>query len=312
MAYSSFPSPSDPIARSVGCSYLVEGCVISQNGNNFDISEGTLRFFTVDEQGRAFARTSIFPAQSNIVPANNPGTNWIFINSNLQLEQDTAQDEGHDEVNNRVQVGVVNVASGGVILSVIPATAVSMTNIPSTLWDLQKTTRPLRRFGIELQPNATNLILKSTEGQFFFYALNSVTDPTSPNLISLNEIVYSDYIYVNRDLSSVVVKTGITPGSYDLAGTITPMPSSNWSVQRVYINIAGNIFIQYGQETYIGANNALAGVSSERFIKPSALDGAYFAGYIVIRADCVNLANIAKCVIINPPQVNGENNVTYS
>ncbi len=85
--------------------------------------------------------------------------------------------------------------------------------------------------------------------------------------------------------------TDIDPTNYSLNGTLTPVGSNKWSIQRVFYfpnSAAKAIVVYYGNAVYPTEAEALANISFESFVEaPNTAANAIYLGAIVIRGNGV-------------------------
>lgn len=81
--------------------------------------------------------------------------------------------------------------------------------------------------------------------------------------------------------------TDIDPTQYSNAGTLTPVPVLNWTIQRVFYfpnSATKALFVYYGNAVYANEADALAAVTTETFTEaPNTAASAIYVGYMLLR-----------------------------
>ncbi len=81
----------------------------------------------------------------------------------------------------------------------------------------------------------------------------------------------------------------IDPSQYSNAGTLTPVGSNKWTIQRVYYfpnSATKALFVYYGNAEYANEADALAAVTTEPFTEaPNTAASSIYVGYMILRND---------------------------
>jgi hypothetical protein len=163
-------------------------------------------------------------------------------------------------------------------------------------YDFIKAFGPLKISGYNLSPSgssARSLVLGG--GVSWVDGRNYTIDPNNPSYITeaVGITVSKIYRYYQTatdwgyDTNNGAGYTTIDPTQYSNNGTLTPVPTNNWTIQRVYYfpNSATKAFyIYYGNAHYANQADALAAVTTETFTEaPNTAANAIYVGYMLLR-----------------------------
>lgn len=165
--------------------------------------------------------------------------------------------------------------------------------------------RPIKYIneGVTAFPNGVNLALANTGGRLYGLGIGFVTNGKDvPNSLAISAGAPTTFQYRTQTGVGSADTTLIVPGSYDVAGTVTPVgggagASTN---QRVYLSETGVIRVQWGQQVYATLAEAISGASNEPFtiFSNNRLFGILIA-IISINKSCTNLADTSTCRILS-------------
>ena len=155
---------------------------------------------------------------------------------------------------------------------------------------------PLKISGYALSPSGSSVgSLVLSGGTAWVDGRNYTIDPNNPSYIveasgiTTSKIFRyyqsgSGWVY---DTNAGVGYTNIDPANYSLSGSLTPVGTNDWSIQRVfYFPNSGTkaFYIYYGNTTYSSKDNAVAGILTEQFNEaPNTAANAIFVGYMILR-----------------------------
>jgi len=172
-----------------------------------------------------------------------------------------------------------------------------------TLIDLIDTLGSLNKDGNIFSPNDDNLLLNKSSGHSFRFSANFSGSPTSPNIQNDSSLTaISAYHYHIYNAGSTTLKTTIDPEYYDVNGTLTSVPSTKFTVQRIYYFPKSQVIdLTYGQALYDTLADALLHATSESVqiddINIKTLNGSILRGYLIVQQGCTNLSDPAKSII---------------
>jgi len=161
-------------------------------------------------------------------------------------------------------------------------------------FDFIKAFGPLKISGYSLVPSSS-LGLLLNGGIAWVDGRNYIVDPNNPSYI--NEavgITTSKIYYYHQSGSNWVYNTNngagysnITASLYSNSGSLTPVPTNDWTIQRVFYfpNSATKAFyIYFGNDHYATKELAITAISTEGFTEaPNTAANAIFVGYMILR-----------------------------
>ena len=153
--------------------------------------------------------------------------------------------------------------------------------------------------GNVISPNGANLKFSRSAGSIFEEGVNFHVNNKRPNIIEISSEAESLF---NRRTQTGLGDDDVDVldvANYDVAGTITTVPSVGYTNQRVFLPPTGATVVQYGQVVYDTLAEAVAGVFSENFTAlPSVVDHAILIGVISVASNATDLSNISQAVFI--------------
>lgn len=149
--------------------------------------------------------------------------------------------------------------------------------------------------GIEYAANGANLNINRSAGSIFIFGGNFQTNPLDPSVVSISGQTALTFRYRTQDGEPAGDVTSVQHSSYDNAGTITAVPSNDWTVQRIFIFPSGLTRIQYGQATYANLSEAIAGWQTEVFVtEQNIADNGTPVGLIFVKEGATALNDPAE------------------
>ena len=163
------------------------------------------------------------------------------------------------------------------------------------------------------QPNA-DLTFGITEQNWWAPGINQDASPIDPNFKSVDPIDPASIYYVMSTGAVVVDAPGGTPTTLvdparyeDPLGTVIPVPGSanRATIQRLYVTLAGNTIMMYGQQYYDNLEEARNALNSDNasHITPDVLEFATLIAYLVMEKASTDLQDGTDVIIINPDGV---------
>jgi len=219
---------------------------------------------------------------------------FVAINSNTTIEaQGTPYNDG--DYNTKIPIGIVLHQNRSTINAVqtFPSVAYGW---KQRSFDFIKAFGPLKINGYTLAPSGSStgsLVLSG--GTSWVDGRNYIVDPNNPSYIVEATGITTSKIYRyyesgsnwKYDTNAGVGYVTIDPSKYSNSGSLTPVGTNDWSLQRVFYfpNSATKAFyIYYGNATYSSKDNAIAGILTEVFNEaPNTAANAIFIGYMVLR-----------------------------
>jgi hypothetical protein len=173
------------------------------------------------------------------------------------------------------------------------------------LIDLIQSLGSLNRSGNIFTPTASGgLRLDKTTGESFRFSANFGGEPTAPNVhtnVSMINIDAYHYHYYNAP--TTVLHSYIDPSQYDVNGTLTAVPSGNFTVQRIHYYPKSDVVdLVYGQVLYATLSDAELHVTTESVqvddINAASLYGSILRGYLIVDGSTTDLLDSNKAKII--------------
>lgn len=171
----------------------------------------------------------------------------------------------------------------------------------SQLHDLMNAIGPMNLDGNVYSANGANRRINKSQGVWFKFGVQSLTNPLDPNTITLAE--QTALVFRQR------TQTGEIPGdvqdldttNYDVGGVVTDMsPANRFQVKRVYQFQTNATRILYGQTLYGTLEEARAAIPSQPFItEANAATNGVLRGYIIVKDGCTNLSDPTQCEFIS-------------
>lgn len=172
------------------------------------------------------------------------------------------------------------------------------------VYDLASTIGFINVTGNDYKANGANLQIDRSTGKTFGMGSNYANSTKSPNIQNHLGATALSFSYNRRDgVGGFIVEApvnAIAPALYDDgSGTLQPVSSNNWTIQRVYfVPSSGNTFIQYGQTVFNTLNAAVRGIIQEALEKDPRLDSALLREYILVRGGATDLSDSGDCVFV--------------
>jgi hypothetical protein len=146
-----------------------------------------------------------------------------------------------------------------------------------------------------------NLNIDISAGDLWQLGINYDGDKNKPHTLSYATYDSSvvPFVYVLSDTTIIGPNNVLIPGSYESPlGTVTAVGVNNWTNQRVYKTLTGDVLVMYGQTQYNSKALALEGLYSESHITPDILTSgeAILIGIITISQGATDTSNSTEAV----------------
>jgi len=199
---------------------------------------------------------------------------------------------------NEIFLGVV-VHSNNVDVLLVNNLQVTANDVGAQLTDVMEVLGFLKLSGNEISPNGANLSINKSAGTLFKRGGNYATNKKDPHTITSASQVGATFRYRNQDSAEGLDISELDPTTYDNNGVITEVPANNdATIQKVFMFPSSAIRVQRGQTVYANFSSALEAVGKEAFnVEPNISMNGILLATIVIRKDCTDLTNSAKCQI---------------
>jgi hypothetical protein len=166
--------------------------------------------------------------------------------------------------------------------------------------------------GISPYADGANLGFNISGGKLTGLGINASVNVKNPNQVTISGKIPASFYYRTQTGGSTGLVSVLTPGFYDVGGTITAISTggdsqANRSTNvRIYQFSNGNVVAQYGQTVYSSLSLAVAGIPTEQFIEFSNVDAnAILIGIISVRRAATVLNN-TSFAIFTPASMFGE------
>jgi hypothetical protein len=276
------------------------GLITTQSSTVFQVASGsgiivTLNA-TVDQDPYPTVQYLTWPNLSaSIAPLSSSyDQSFVAINSSGQIAvQGTPYTDG--QFNDRLTIGVVVHQNRSTINAVqtFPSTGYGWKQRSK---DFVKAFGPLKISGYTLSPSGSStgsLVLSG--GTSWVDGRNYTIDPSNPSyIVEANGITTSKIYRYYQTGSTWIYDTNagagyatIDPTRYSNNGTLTSVPTNDWTIQRVYYfpnSGTKALYIYYGNDHYATQAEALAAITTETFTEaPNTAENAIYVGYMLLR-----------------------------
>ena len=259
------------------------GIIVALNGSYSDDPYPTVQYLNWGNMSASIAPLSA-------------SADWSFvaINSASAIEvKGTPYEDG--EYNTKIPLGLVLHQNRSTINGVqtFPSLAYGW---KQRSFDFMKAFGPLKISGYELSPSGSStggLVLAG--GISWVDGRNYTINPNNPSYITEAVGIATSKIFRYHQSGSQWVYntnggagyTSIDPSQYSNSGSLTPVPTNDFTIQRVYYfpnSATKALFVYYGNATYSTVDLAKAAISTEAFSEaPNTAANAIFIGYMLLR-----------------------------
>jgi hypothetical protein len=294
---------------------ILYGGVLSATvgGTTFSVSEGIGQIvgYTGNENGVFPTLTEVSWGAFNGVTLNYLATadfTRLYIDSSGDLIQQTAPFD-HTDPLNKIIIGTVSHIDNSTIALVTNKQHTAYDEFHK-LYDLFDAFGPIKKSGMVVSANGTNLSLNVSSGEALVIGLNYPNDWEEPdthevsasspvNIARLYRDGSGGFVYDTNSFSFYVV---IDPSKYDdNSGTLQTVNNNQWTIQRMYLypNLPDVLLAYYGRVIYNSYSDALAGIQDEVFEEADiTANNAVFLGHLVVRGGAADLSDSADAKII--------------
>lgn len=151
---------------------------------------------------------------------------------------------------------------------------------------------PFVNNGVFPYANGANLNINITGGTITGDGINFVNDRNNPNHISMGPATVQSFMIRTQTGAGGSGTTAITPGFYDVGGTITAIPGSSnqATIQYIWAVPGQGYIVQLGQTLYSTFSSAVSALGKENFvIYPNLIGNAQPIAALVVTKGCTAL-----------------------
>ena len=284
---------------------IIAGGTLTVNLDNtkFDISSGNMLFQEFDAQDpfveaithnvNFTSWTAVTPTYLGTHPATyvgityTPGTQtYDLVQSSIPFSSTLRR--------TIAPIGVVYHGDNTTISRVINVKSTPIT-VGNQLEDLIRSIGSLNLSGNVITPNGANLSFDKSVGVIFGPGINYDVNSKTPHVKTLNASIAADFTYTTQTSVEALESPNIEPDFYDNGGTLTPLPTGKWTIQRFYMLSDGYFRAQYGQNIYDTKQDAVSVMESEAFVvEPTNLSEAILRAYLIVKEGATDLSDLAE------------------
>jgi hypothetical protein len=294
---------------------ILYGGVVSgtPGGTTFDVSAGIGQIvgITMGIAGVTLTRTEVtWGAYTGLTLANIASSDFthLYIDSNGDIQQQTAVFT-HDDYRESIVLGTISHIDRSTI-ALITNKQNAAYQIGHRLSDLIDVFGPMKKSGLVVAANGSNLSLDRSSGEVFWIGVNYANDPIEPDDEEVTAKTPVDIARIYRDGSgdytydtnSFSYYSVVDPGYYDdNSGTLQVVNNNQWTIQRMYMfsNLTDVVLLYYGIEIYTSFSDAVEGIQTEVFEEAEiTAQNAVFLGYLIVRGGAADLSLVDDAKIL--------------
>jgi hypothetical protein len=285
----------------------------SIGGTTFSISSGVGQIVTqiAVSSGISTIITPIsWDAFTSVTPTNlttQPFT-YIYIDANGTLQQQ-ATPFTDAQYKNSIVIGHlchINLST----INLVTSDQNVAYGTPTRLLELIQTFGPIKKEGLVLSANGSNLRVNRSAGEGFIIGSNYQTDQFDPDKIVISAKTPSLLCRIYRNGSGGYVfdnnngsyYNNIDPTKYDNgSGTLQTVNNNQWTIQRLYTfpSAPDDIICYYGTQIYNSQGDAIDNIPYEPFSEaPITSLNSIFLGYVIVRGGASNLSSLGDATFI--------------
>lgn len=266
---------------------------------------GIIVDYLVDEESPDITLVPITAQTIAISDLVSPVT-WLMMSSAGAIVQQTTRPTNAQR-RTHLQLGAVVVSAGDII---IEQTLHQILSQPlNQLYDLMDAIGAFNITGNRISAAGSNLQLAKESGTVFarsfnHFANDAITNDPHVSSVPAQNPVTMRYV-TQLPQAPVATVTSVSPGFYDVGGTITAVPGAGTvaTIQRVFLfpenETANQIVIQYGQTVYSSLDAAVAAINTTAYVKNPINEFGVLIGYVVVTKNAANLSNANSARIIS-------------
>ncbi|KKP35705.1 MAG: hypothetical protein UR26_C0002G0005 [candidate division TM6 bacterium GW2011_GWF2_32_72] len=173
-------------------------------------------------------------------------------------------------------------------------------------FDLIRALGPINISGNAFAANGANLNINKSSGQIYAAGVNydQVSGAKVPDIRDYGAATAPTFLYAWQSAPGIfshsISTAVIDPAQYDTGSGLGAVPAGEFSTQRIYMLLNGDIIIQYGQATYATLSAAEDAISTEAFLTDPLVEdyNAAFRAWLIVKQNTVDLSNAAEAKFV--------------
>ena len=168
---------------------------------------------------------------------------------------------------------------------------------------------PMKKQGLELSPNGTNLRINRAAGEIYKTGAKYNIDQFQSDVFQLDAATPASSCRLSKNLTGFTFDTNnglfyqdIDPGHYNLNGTSIAIVNNNqWTIQRIFqfTTLPTDLIIYYGRQIYNSFSAARDALETEIFEEATITrENSAFLGYLFVRGGAIDLSNTSDAVFL--------------
>ena len=271
---------------------------VNADPTKFDISASVCVFTDYTDANEPVSIIKNFPAIIGTTPTNlltNPVT-YVALDIDGNVEQSSSP-FSREQSRDLVMIGFVVHRNLTTIQTVFNLCEPS-SDVKNQVFDFFNALGNFNIDGNVYAPNGANLNLDKTAGVLFYSGANFHTNFKDPNRLALGQLTALSFQYRTQLGVDQTATTSINPNIYDVAGTVTVVPSNKYTIQTVYITPQNQTKIVLGQNLYNSLTEAENAIATRSFVIDASTKAQLVPrAYIVIKEGVTSLQDATHCKI---------------
>lgn len=201
----------------------------------------------------------------------------LYINSSNQFVQEDNIASTPEKRRSMIFIGTL-FSNGTSITSAINQ-GFYLVNPYQSVFDLNKAVGIVNLSGNVYTGNS-NQQLNKTAGSLFSFGSNP-SNLMNPNTIDTPILAFGSSITRITRNGTQTLATVVDSTRYDVAGSLVPVSTNQWTNQRIYLAANNTTIVQYGQNVYNSSTDALGAINTESFVSVITTSSPIILRYIL-------------------------------
>ena len=166
---------------------------------------------------------------------------------------------------------------------------------------------PFNISGNSISLPGPGLTLNKGAGSSYFFGGNFQINSKVPSTLNVALLTGPTLIYAKQDVVLGPTSANVDTSQYDNAGTLTSMPTNQFTNHRIWLDPINNqLIFQYGQNTYGNITEAQAAIPTEDYTSPTILsDVSYILGVLITQQGTTDLSDSLDATFIPQSKFGG-------